>query len=242
MDKNIEKNLLHWAQFNFSNRIFAKICHFGESTKDSRYEKHIEKNYNKIIAELKNNPYKASPVLATLATSECFSATDFLTISKMSKDASASELKEFCELREQHPGSELRMIDYLCFPMIVKMTKYLPITDKINLIMTKPELLSDKIYMHQSLKELMPGERSTIMDQATPEQKEHLENELKKEDTTSEIVHYNTSDIPNGYIWLVCIEAQNRYKDIKAGREQAAQKISHKNINLTNNSNQLQRS
>lgn len=241
MKENMRR-LVEWTQFNFSNRVLGKVCHFDDLRNNPKYEKHINENYDQIISELRENPYRPSPILATLATSECFSASEFLTIAKMSENASAKELKEFCELREQHAGGELRMIDYLCFPMIVKMTKHLPITDKINLIMTKPELLSDKIYINQSLKELMPTERFILMNRATPEQRGHLENELKKADKTSEIIHYNTTDIPNGYIWLVCVEAQNRYKNIKAGRSLNVQRVAHQNPAKPDNAEQRQHS
>ena len=223
------RHLIEWTQHNFANRVLGKICHFDDIINNPKYMQHIMDSYDHILKDVRGNPYKPSSALATLATSECFSAAEFLTIAKMAKHASASELKEFCELREQHTGGGLRMIDYLCFPMMVKMTKHLSAPDKMNLIMTKPELLSDTIYMYPALKELMPTERTALLNRATPEQKQHLKNIIEKADSPLEIVHYTASDMSGGYLWLVCVEAQSRYKNIRQARQASPSKIAHQN-------------
>lgn len=223
--KEKAKQLTAMSQHNFSNRVLSETCHFEDLAKNPNHWHFITDNYDGIMAELKKNPHKASPALATLATSGCFKSSEFLDIVKEANKASSAELKEFFELREQHAGGGLRMIDYLSFPLVVRMTKNIPSAERIDLIMTKPELLSDKIYMYPALMELTSDERTVLMEKATPEQKEHLENVIAKADNPLEIVHYTARDLSGGYLWLVCVEAQSRYGDIKKARQTIPQHI-----------------
>lgn len=223
--KEQAKRLIAMSQHNFANRVLSETCHFEDLAANPNHWHFITDSYDNIMAELMKDPHKASPALATLATSGCFESSEFLDIVKEANKASSAELKEFFELREQHAGGGLRMIDYLSFPLVVRMTKNIPSAERIDLIMTKPELLSDKIYMYPALMELTSDERTVLMEKATPEQKEHLENVIAKADNPLEIVHYTAHDMSGGYIWLVCVEAQSRYKDIKMARRTIPQQV-----------------
>ena len=142
--KEKAKRLIAMSQHNFSNRVLSETCHFEDLAKNPDHWHYITDNYDSIMDELKKAPNRASSALATLATSGCFKSSEFYNMVEEAKKASPEELKEFLELREKHVGGGLRMIDYMSFPLIVRMTKNIPSAEKINLIMTKPELLSDK--------------------------------------------------------------------------------------------------
>ena len=240
--KEKAKRLIAMSQHNFSNRVLSETCHFEDLAKNPDHWHYITDNYDSIMDELKKAPNRASSALATLATSGCFKSSEFYNMVEEAKKASPEELKEFLELREKHVGGGLRMIDYMSFPLIVRMTKNIPSAEKINLIMIKPELLSDKIYMYPALMELTSDERKTLMEKATQDQKKHLEDVIKRADNPMEIVHYTTSNMSGGYIWLVCVEAQSRYVDIKKARHTQPQKITQQKTVKIKDYNDHQRS
>ena len=220
----LEKSVTEFSQQNFTNRLLASTIYFKAISNPFNTIRSVREFMPAIHQELKENPDKPSPTLATIALESPLRNEDIkLFKESVTPKTTKAELAEFFGTREKW-STGLRMIDYLNHHVVMGMTQHLPEKDRLDLWFMKPEMIYD-FNASESLRAFSPDARRKILDTVQdPVQKgrilENMDNRLIGLHVSIGLmgggnVDPNTLDICGNFATVrrrrICSHADNRH-------------------------------
>ena len=146
-----------------------------ERYKNSRY--YIDMIYDLAMPELEKEPIKPSKSLIGMAFNGAFRPEDYQKLIEVSKEATASELKEFLTQEVDHEPKE-KILNYLSFPMLVMMTNHLKPWEASDILLLEPNLIKKCLpdIRSTTFKKLMSENTYLLLQRKAPEE---LQEDLK---------------------------------------------------------------